>query len=148
MSEAVHTGITIGGKASPEVAHKLRALLADHFGGSNVIDTLYASGLRDGGNADQVEDYCQRHNLPYVLIWAGNAGSIEAGSHAWRPGLGQVVSGADAISPISTLDKLKLALKIGRTVSDIVDELQIGNPGTLPHFVEAVSASPESSRAA
>lgn len=136
MAAHVSTLITIGGNASSEVAHNLRELLVDMFGDHHHEGALRSRGVRPYGNADEAEEFCQEHDLPYVLEWA-EQGGVEAGSHAWRPGMEKVAAlTSDDAGPTITLAKLKLALAEGRALADLVAELAIGDTSTLPPFVE------------
>lgn len=90
MGNWIYTDITIGGTVSAATAKELRELLdaeMDGDGGPEIVGGhLFACGQRNYGNADEVEDFCQEHGLPYVFTWE-DGGDFGPGGHAWRPGM-------------------------------------------------------------
>lgn len=142
MASPVYTQITIGGTTAPAIAEELRKLLVDQFGTFEQKERMASRGIRNYGNADEVEDFCFQHKLPFVLSWAEQSG-VEAGMRAWRPGLGNVAkfSANSNGVPAVSLTYLKAAQKQNFTLASLIASLEIGDPSTLPAFVEVAATA-------
>lgn len=139
MGNWIYTDITIGGTVSADVAKELRALLEAEFDGENsgeiVGGHLFACGQRNYGNADEVEDFCQEHGLPYVFTWE-DGGDFGPGGHAWRPGMEKSFPFDGKDGPGISLVELKRDADAGKTLAEIIEALSIGDASTLPPYVE------------
>ena len=134
MGESIYTTITVGGRAGARVLAALGELLADQF--ENVDDTdgrKVATGERNYGNADEVEEFCMDHDLPYVLTWCAGR-EFSAGGHAWRPGMtaAEEIDANEDGNPVMTLVDLRAAHANGATLMDVIAKLECGNPDNLP----------------
>lgn len=138
MGEWVHTDICIGGTASETVAEELVALLAADFSEVHQPETerhwLHAFGERNYGNADEVEEFCQRHGLPYVLSWS-SCSAFEAGMHAWRPGMEEAEQFDGDELPAMGLRELEREARAGKTLADVIAAMSIGDAKSLPPYV-------------
>lgn len=138
MGEYVWTQIVIGGKATRAVADELETLLSDQFHeqAEMVGAHMVASGERNYGNADDVEAFCQEHDLPYVLTWAAAGGCFDSGSHAWRPGMEDAAefTATEAGDASVTLAELRRDHEAGVTLAEIISRLSVADSDTLPPF--------------
>ena len=138
MGNWIYCDITIGGKASAATGKELRALLKAQFDGDGPETTnscLFASGQRNYGNADEVEDFCIEHGLPYVLTWE-DGGDFGPGGNAWRPGKQGPLAFEGKNSPCVSLADLQRDAEAGKTLADIIEALSIADASTLPPYIE------------
>jgi hypothetical protein len=140
MGEYVWTMVTIGGKASPEAIEGLKVLAESYFEEGDVQEaltdrtSLTLQGTRNYGNADETEELCQNHGLPYVLSWAAQPGCFESGIHYWRPGMEAAgeVSATDNGNPSIDLSELMKAAEEGKTLADVIEGLAGADPAAIP----------------
>lgn len=137
MGQSVYVEVVIGGNASAEVGIDLREMLESDLGSLETTKDgrLFAWGYRNYGNADEVEDFCRENDLAYVLTWA-SCSEFEAGGHAWRPGMEDVLEFEGGDSPSLSLAELRRDAAEGKTLADIIDALSVGDVSTLPPYVE------------
>ena len=137
MGQSVYVEIVIGGNASAEVGIDLREMLEADFGSceTNRAGRLSAEGYRNYGNADEGEDFCRENGLSYVLTWA-SCSEFEAGGHAWRPGMENVLEFEGGDSPLLSLAELRRDAAAGKTLADLIEALSVGDVSTLPPYVE------------
>lgn len=139
MGNWIYTDITIGGTVSADIAKELRALLEAEFDGENsgeiVGGHLFACGQRNYGNADEVEDFCFDHGLPYVLTWE-DGGDFGPGGHAWRQGMEKAIPFDGKDGPGISLADLRGAAAGGASLADVIAQLSIADASTLPPYVE------------
>lgn len=138
MGEYVWTQIVIGGKTTKAIADELEFLLTDHFHEQAEIvgSHMVASGERNYGNADETEEFCQEHGLPYVLTWAAAGGCFDSGAHAWRPGMDGAsdFTATEAGDASVTLAELRRDHEAGVTLAEIIARLAVADSDTLPPF--------------
>lgn len=114
MGNWIYCDITIGGTVSAEIGAELLELLESKLGtvepvSDGIRPHLFASGERNYGNGDELEDFCQEHGLPYIFTWE-DGGDFGAGGHAWRPGMEKAFPFDGKDGPGISLVELKLSL--------------------------------------
>lgn len=156
MGEYVWTSISVGGKATRKVWDELFEMCdewaeqgddLDRF--ASGADTGYATfqGMRNYGNADEVDEFCRDHGLTYLRHWGGAGGVFNSGAEFYSPsgGVKQIETNDDG-EPVAPLGWLERKMKDGASLGDITAELLAASIHAVP-ALEIVAEAPQAESA-
>jgi hypothetical protein len=136
MGISLQTSFTAGGTMSAAIADDLDALaeslwLRNDDGPTRgrAGTTVNYQGERNYGNVDDLEEFCQDNDIPYIVSWEGAGGDHDAGINRWSPGDAQVST------PVATLDFLKDMATKSSSAADAITALEVFTIGVLPPIV-------------
>ena len=155
MGEYVWTSISVGGKATRKVWDELFEMCdwaeqcddLDCFASGADTGYITFQGMRNYGNADEVDEFCRDHGLTYLRHWGSAGGVFNSGAEFYSPsgGVKQIETNDDG-EPVAPLGWLERKMKDGASLGDITAELLAASIHAVP-ALEIVAEAPQAESA-